>query len=911
MVGRAAEARAVATLLDTAMHTPAGLVLDGEPGIGKTTVWLHARDAAAARGFTVLTARASQAESVFAYASLCDLLIDVGDLGADLPVPQRDAIAQVLARTNGNGATDLYAVGAAVLSILNRCARQAPVLLALDDLQWMDSSSRTAIAFAVRRLRGPVAVLGTTRIRTPDSRSTAWLQLFDPTALRRHTLAPLPATDLQLVISDELGVRLSVPDVMRVHQISGGNAFYAVELARARGRRGELVLSQSLTELVRAHIDGIDHDARRALLIAAAATTPTVELVSAVLNTDPARVVHFVNAAASAGIARLDGNVVVFAHPLLAMGVYEQATDAERREVHRRLATLVPEPESHARHLALAATVGDPAVVTALEVAAMSAVRRGAPAAASELLELAIQHGGDTPERRIQLASIRFASGDAPRARSLLEDLLAELPPSPLRGHAVALLGSVRMLDDNMIAAVALFEEAYGLARDDVALGVSASLSAAFAHYNAGDYAAGAGKVERAAKDADELDDPGTLSGALGMLVLMNFAMGRGVDEEVLRRSIDLQDRAAQTPIPLRATMHRAQLACWTGYFEEALAEYDLIRLTCVDRGHETDIQHVTLQMFMAQLWRGDYPAAQASVDDMTARAQLLDGEIALIAAKAMRCGLESVRGHVDEARNLAKAVAAAADRRGLQTVDDGTRAFIAAMEISLGNHELALAAAAPSLFGGRMVPLGTEIVTSLCVPDGVEALIHLDRQDEAVTFIRLLETNGERNDRPWMLAMGARCRAMWHAKNGDLDSALTTAELAMKHHARLPMPLEQARTQLLVGQLLRRHRRRDAAERTLRHASTTFEQLGAPLWANRTRIELDRMAGPRDVSNLTRSESRVAELAANGLSNKAIAAELFISHKTVDVHLGRVYRKLGVRSRSELARVMTEPGAP
>ncbi|MDG4663440.1 LuxR family transcriptional regulator [Mycobacterium sp. 236(2023)] len=911
MVGRAGETRAIATLLDTVERASAGLLLDGEPGIGKTTTWLYARDIAAERGFTVLSARVSQAESVFAYASLCDLLTDIPDLDADLPEPQREAISQVMSRTHRGGTTDLYAVGAATLSILERCAGSAPVLLAFDDLQWMDSSSRTAIAFAVRRMRWRLAVLGTTRTGTPDSRSTSWLQLFDPTMLTRRTLNPLTPPELQSAIESALGVRLSAPEVGRIAQVSGGNPYYAVELARARGRRGELALSQSLSDIVRARLDILDADVKDALLIAAASTTPTVELIAAASNTDTTRVVRLIDAAAAGGIARLSNGIVAFAHPLLAVGVYEQAPDALRRDIHRRLASLVSESESQARHLALATAVDDPSVVAALDAAALAAVMRGAPPAAAELLELAIQHGGDTPQRRIQLAGIQFSLGDMARARDALHDVLATLPAGPLRGHAVSLLGSIRMLDDSMIAAVPLFEEAYELGRDDVALRVNAATSAAYALYNSGDYLSSAEMASHAADDAEVLGDPSLISSAVGMSVLLNFGVGHGIDEQGLQRSIDLMDRNARTPIPLRATMHRAQLLSWTGHLEEAQASYDLIRLECADRGHEADIQHVTLQKFIAQLWIGDYPAAESSLQDMAMRARLLDGELAQIAATAMRSALASVRGEVNVARDTAKEVTAAAERRGMQSIDDGVAGFLAAMEISLGNHQRALEAAGPSLFGGRIKPLGTELVTSLCLPDGIEALIVLDRLEEATPFIELLETNGQRNDRPWMLAVGARCRAMWHAGRGDLDRALGVAEMSLRHHARVPMPLERARTQLLTGQLLRRNRRREAAEQMFGEALATFERLGAPLWVNRARLELDRMAGSRDSLNLTPSESRVAELAADGLSNKAIATELFVSHKTVDNHLGRVYRKLGVRSRAELARKMPHPGAP
>ena len=175
--------------------------------------------------------------------------------------------------------------------------------------------------------------------------------------------------------------------------------------------------------------------------------------------------------------------------------------------------------------------------------------------------------------------------------------------------------------------------------------------------------------------------------------------------------------------------------------------------------------------------------------------------------------------------------------------------------------------------------------------------------------MIDTLERNGHRLDRPWMLAVGMRCRAMLQAAHGDLSTATTTAELAITQHQRLPMPFEQARTQLLLGQLQRRQRHRDAATTTLREAQHTFQQLGTTLWTHRATTELTRAtSGRRRAEGLTPSEQRVAELAVSGMTNRDIAAALFISPKTVEVNLSRIYRKLNIRSRVELYQALAPP---
>ena len=210
-----------------------------------------------------------------------------------------------------------------------------------------------------------------------------------------------------------------------------------------------------------------------------------------------------------------------------------------------------------------------------------------------------------------------------------------------------------------------------------------------------------------------------------------------------------------------------------------------------------------------------------------------------------------------------------------------------------------------------RRVPNGTEIFVAPFLPDAAEALIQLGRSADAESLIDRLDRNGRRLDRPWMLATGARCRAMLLAASGDIDGASHAAQQAMVHHERLSMPFEAARTQLLMGQLQRRLRQKDAASTTLGEALDTFENLGTPLWADRARAELARVTvGPRPTAGLTPSEQRVAELAGAGMTNRDVVAALFISPRTVAANLTRIYRKLDIHSRAELGRHIGQPDA-
>jgi DNA-binding CsgD family transcriptional regulator len=230
-------------------------------------------------------------------------------------------------------------------------------------------------------------------------------------------------------------------------------------------------------------------------------------------------------------------------------------------------------------------------------------------------------------------------------------------------------------------------------------------------------------------------------------------------------------------------------------------------------------------------------------------------------------------------------------------------------LEVSLGNHQATIATLEPLILMLLAAPDGTEVGLAGFVPDAVEAYVALGKLDEAEPLVAALERNGRRLDRPWMLAVGGRCRAMMLAAEGDLDGANIVTQQAMTEHNRIPMPFERARTQLLVGQLQRRARQKEGAAIALREALTAFETMGTPLWAERARLELDRVdVGPRQTAGLTPSEQRVAELAASGMTNRDVAAALFISPKTVEANLSRVYHKLGIRSRAELGRSVGQP---
>jgi DNA-binding CsgD family transcriptional regulator len=857
-----------------------------------------------------LSAQPAEAESVQAYASLADLLDGVDPaIWALLPEPQRLAIDQVLLRTESDTpATDQRAVSAAFLSVIGRLAEDSSVLLAIDDLQWLDPSSVNVLSFTVRRLTGPVGILGTERTEPASGTTVSWLRLPRPDAMRRIQVPPLTLGGLHAVLSQRLGRTFPRPTMTRIQEISGGNPFYAIELARALqsdATLSEASLPSTLAELVQGRIGDLGPEVAEVLLAAACAAAPTVELIARTTSADAGRVVGLLEEAEDHGIIGISGRTIRFAHPLLAQGVYTSVSPARRRNMHRRLADIITEPEPRARHLALAATSGDPLTLRSLDGAAQIARNRGAPAAAAELLDLAIGLGGDTPERRIRSANHHHDAGDVGRARVLLEQTIEELSPGIPRAEALSLLGLLHMgADGGNLAARDCFERALGEVGDNLALRVQILTNVSFCYFSMGDLAVAVPSAEDAVIDAERLGQPQLLSQALSMRVCMGLTSGLGVDEAGLCRALELEDRSADAHALIRPCMQNIIILASIGRLDDACQEASSIRARCRERGEETQVIVAGLYSVMSESYRGNLRDAIDIAEDAIERALQMGGDQPLIFGLTARASAYAYAGRVDEARRDVAEALAASQRSGAVFLAGLQLTALGFLEVSLGNYDAALSALAPLVAMLKATPDATEIVGGAFIPDAVEAFVAVGRLDEAEPLIAALERNGRRLDRPWMVAIGARCRAMVLATQGDLEGANTAARQAMTEHDRLPMPFERARTQLLYGQIQRRRRRKDAASVALREAFAAFETMGTPLWAERARVELGRVeVGPRQTAGLTPTEQRVAELAASGMTNRDVAATLFISPKTVEANLSRVYHKLGIRSRAELGR--------
>jgi ATP/maltotriose-dependent transcriptional regulator MalT len=628
-------------------------------------------------------------------------------------------------------------------------------------------------------------------------------------------------------------------------------------------------------------------------------------LVARVIDVENDELARLLAHAEQRGIIEINGNRIRFTHPILSHGVYSASKPAARRAMHRRLAAAIEEPEVHARHLALAATSADTATIAALDAAATSARSRGAPAAAAELFDLAIALGDDRPERQIASAGCHLDASNSDRARALLEPAIGRLSPGPLRAQAITLLAVVRMYADSFAESAVLLERAVDDTAGNPALAVHVLVMLSYALISTRRTEATA-TVEEAVAKATALGPSPLLSQALSMRAMIAFMSGRGLDTASMQRALDLEDDAVPIPLALRPSAQHALLMSWTGELEKARHAIASIRRRCDERGEESELTFVAFTSVLLEVWRGDFAEAARGADEALELAHKLDSDFPLFMGLTLQSVVAAYTGDADRARADGARAIVVGQRCGSTRLAELPVMAIGFLEVSLGHYESALTTLAPLIANLEAVPEDTEVATASFVPDAAEAMIGLGRLDEAEALIDLIEANGRRLDRAWMLAVGARSRAMLVAARGDVRSALELTEVALQHHDRLPMPFERARTQLMKGVLQRRHRQRDAASMTLANALSEFERLGTPLWATRARAELARAKfSANTVAGLTTGEQRVAELAASGMTNRDVAAALFISPKTVEANLARIYRKLGIHSRAELGRHM------
>lgn len=913
LVGREAELQAIGGFLEKLAEGPEGLLFEGEPGIGKTTIWAETVERARGQA-RVLRASPAQAEARLSFAALSDLFDPVpDDVLAELPAPQRHALAVALLKEESHGrAADQRAVSAAALSVFRVLAGKGPVLVAIDDIQWLDRPSARVLQFSVRRLTAlPVGVVGCCRLGDGHVPALDIESVLPKGHCIRVRLDALSfAAILQILEKKDLGRSLSRRALVRVTQVAGGNPFYALELARSLPRElpnaGTLELPQNLRRLVAGRIARLAKPARQVLLAVAAANAPTIELVTLATTGRRDDSLHALDRAAAAGLVSVeDGARIRFAHPLYAASVYSSAWPWERRLTHRRLAQLVDDMEERARHLALGTETTDPQVAAVAAAAAEHARQRGAPEVAAELAEHARvltppERAEEHWRRSAAAAGYQFHAGELRRAREILEPVLNVAPRGPARADALRLLGEIHYHEDSFLEAIRLFEEALPQAGNDPGVRCSIDLSLAFAFVVTGNFAAASPRAYRALRLAEQAAEPASVAQALAVTAMADFYLDHGLDEAKIERALSLEDPHSQVPVQLRPSLIAGYLALHAGKLHRCSQLLGRLRERVRQGGQESALPVVSSYLSWCACWCGAMSDAAAFAGEALESATRIEADSLRCLALGIAAVPAAYAGDGDETRRLAEHCHALAGETGNRLAMAWASWALSLLALSRDDPRAAKAALEPvAAMFEDFVP---EPALAFFLPDQIEALIALGRLDQAERMLGTFEEAARCLDRSWARMLGDRCRALLLAARADPDGASAAARDALARGADVEARIEVARTYLVAGRIERRRRNKRQAAQWLAHALESFEQAGACLWAERAQAELGRVGLRHTASSeLTASERGVAELAATGRTNREIAAQLFMSRKTVEANLARVYRKLGIRSRAEL----------
>jgi DNA-binding CsgD family transcriptional regulator len=915
IVGRDDEIAAITSLVEEIEGDPQHLILEGDAGIGKTILWRDALERARAAGVIVLATSPGEQETPLAFSGLRDLLEDVYDDVADaLPLPQRRALDVALLREDPSGASlDRGAVAAAFLGSLRLLAAHACVVVAVDDLQWLDEPTRFIVNHARRRLRAEsVALVLAVR---------AGSESIDPPpgarAELRITLGPLSVGALHRIVRTQLGTSPSRPTLVRLHELCGGNPFFGLEIARALQRRGgedsshALPLPSRLQDFVGERLATLPRETVEALQVTAALSHPTVTLVANASGGNG----RALDAAVVADVLRTDGDRLVFTHPMLATGAYSSAGPVRRREIHRRLATLVDDPEDEARHLALAASGPEPEVAMALERAAERARLRGAPAVAAELAEqaLGLTAAADADERlrrATAAAGSLFEAGDASGAAALFERAVETAAPSPARAEALAGLGRAWAYAANLRSAARIFEQAIGEAEAGSVVQAEAEHGLAVALFRLlEDLGAAEAHARRAVEVAADLGDLHALREFSASLALIRRVRG----EETSQPDADETNEPGSEPGRSRflTTLYGAEFmssvqAVFSDDLVNARAGLERVLVQAKESGDEASLPLLLRYLSFVELLAGDWTRAAQLADEGYDAALLAGQRSQQAVVAATKALIAAHRGAGDATRREADEALRLVEETGSGFADLLATSALGLLELSAGDVEGAAARLEPLLDRVTAAGVGEPGVTRF-VPDLVEARVRLGRIEEAGPLVSSYEQQAVRLNRPSALAASARCRALMKAADTDFEAALAAVDEALGAHARVAMPFERARTLLVRGGIERRARRKRAAREALAEALAVFDELGAESFAEQARLELGRIGGRAPAGGrLTPTERRVARLVAEGRPTKEVAASLFVSPKTVEGHLSRIYAKLGVHSRTALSRELS-----
>jgi DNA-binding CsgD family transcriptional regulator len=899
LLGREREQEVLDRLLEAARGGDGGvMVVHGEPGTGKSSLLEYAADAA--RRFRVLRTAGVEGEMELPYAALQQLCSPILELEERLPDPQRDALEVAFGLTAG-AAPNPFLVGLAVLGLLSEAAEERPVLCLIDDAQWLDVASARALAFAARRLLADKVVLVFAARETPDALA----------GFRELHVAPLGDRDARALLESVLPARLDERVLERLIVETRGNPLALLELPRGLtatqlaggfGLPAALSLSARIEESFTRRLARLPRDARRLLLLAAADPAGDLALLwrAAQRLGIPESAAQTVEAD---GMLTLDAGVV-FRHPLVRSAVYRASEPSERSEVHRALAAAMDpqvDPDRRAWHRGQAASMPDEDVAADLERSAARAQARGGFAAAAAFLERSSALTLD-PARR---AGRALAAAQAKLQAAALDDalrLVATAEAGELseleQARAGLLRAQISFVSTRGSEAVPLLLKAAERLREvDPQLARETYLEALTAAIYAGPLA-GPGtrspEVARAARAAPPARKPRGLDLLLDSLVaLLTDTYAAAVP--ILRESRRAFEGGMSQPEQLRwmwggtvSAMHLWDDEGWERLSDRHL---QLVRET----GALGDLAVALGHRGQMHVFAGELALAASLYEALQEATELTGSPLAPYHA----VGLVALRGREAEARHFIDAARPEVTERG----EGAGLSFMdwaeSVLYNGLGRYAEALEAARRVLDNAELVPV------SWAMPELIEAAVRTEAPEVAAKANTSLAERSRASGTDWALGVSARSQALL----ADDDRADELYGEAIERLAGTRVAVDLARAHLLYGEWLRRQRRRVDARKELRIAYDMFTDFEMEAFAERARVEL-QATGERarkrtvdTIDQLTPQEAQIARLAATGNTNREIAAQLFISPSTVEYHLRKVFRKLDVKSRTQLAR--------
>ncbi len=895
LVGRETERAGIDALLEDARRGRSRvLIFTGEAGIGKSALLDYACERAS--GMRILSVTAVESESDLPFAGLHALLHPVLDAIDALPERQRRALSAALALEDADE-PDRLATSAGTLTLLDDVASERPVLVVLDDAHWLDRESGETIAFVCRRMAGiEVALVAAVRVEEQSQ--------FELGQLPTHPVGPLTSEQSLELLEREHGEAIEAGAARKLAEVAEGNPLALIELPTALSP-GQLGGREPLEEplpvaagIERAFLHKVDHlspETRISLLVAAAA--PDVPL-AAIREASDALGGSF--AEVDEPLLHVEHDRVQFTHPLVRSAIYHAADPSLRRDVHQALAAaLATEPDLRAWQLAAAAAGPDEKAAVALEQAADRAVSRGGHAARARALERAAElspHPADRARRMCAAAQAAFWAGDSRRAIAVCERALPLAADPLLRADLVHQLWSVAGWQTDS-GGITLDFDAEVARVEDIDADRAAKLLVLLLnqHLGALEYGRAAATASRAEQLVDRMGPwwrPRVILGiAESRLFLGNATAANEAFDEFL--ATDLVAVAAFFQSLIWLERHDDARRALIASLELGQSDGNVLR-----------VAHAQGGLAMLELSTGNLPRARALASDALQQAEALGVAFLEAFDLVTLATIDALQGRAESCRDR---VAAAISRAPHIANDDqrlSARLALGLFESSGARYDAVLVELEP--VHARVVASGlAEPSLFPYQPDLVEAYAKLGRVDDAVAVLGWFESQAEAMERRWALAAAARCRGLLV----DVDELDATFALALERYDDVPSPFERARTQLAYGERLRRANRRRDARPHLRAALDAFDEIDAVPWSERAHAEL-RATGERvpprardEREQLTPQELQIATLVAQGLTNREIGAQIFLSPKTVEYHLTHVYRKLDIHSRVELIR--------